>query len=205
MYNNRKNLKAICPLMQKWKDTFGIEPELQEWLLGYARILRVRRGEILYDEAMPREQVFFVCSGLLARVWWHSMDGRRNIRVIAQAPMMLMGTYHLYTARPSYGQIIALRSGVVLCFSRNTLRQSKLPGGSLDIMFARLLSKEKMQQDKLTNARLIMDVFERYAFFRIHLPELSAILTLEEQAQLLDMSLSSVKRASKFLLTGKRR
>jgi hypothetical protein len=35
MYNNRKTLKAISPLMQKWKDTFGIEPELEEWILKF--------------------------------------------------------------------------------------------------------------------------------------------------------------------------
>ena len=203
MISHKHSPKAGLKLLfDFWGKYHTLEHFHHQWAKDNLKIRIVRRGEQLNASDRPLEMTYFVATGLLARVE-KADTSRRKIMSIAIPNMALMTTSHLYTQHLYPGDIVALRAGIIITIPHPVLRQFQEHEKSIDTLIDVLSNKKKRQLAHLRRATLGYSPFERYLNFVKLLPEIKALTTQVEQADLLGISRHTVQQAQYFLLTGK--
>ena len=206
MQKARKNNRGLRLLLEFWS-RFG-EPDNAhcDWLLRHARVLPVKRGQILQLAGERQRAVYFVCEGLLARVG-HTVQGevlKRNIYSIALPGFALTSTSHLFSRTLHNGDMVALRSGTIVMISYAALIEARKTDALIGTLINVLIHKKKRQLEIYLEVIHSTSPFQRYLLFAKHMPDIKAILSQQEQADFLGISRRTVQEASYFLLTGKR-
>lgn len=190
-------------LLNFWGKYHLLDNFHQQWAADHLKPVRVKRGDILMPSVNSIGMSYFVATGLLARVEEDTETGKPKIISIAIPGMALMSTYHLYTIRAQPGKITALRSGIIVTIPHLALRQFHEHEKSIDTLIDVLSNKKKRQLVLLRQVMLLRSAFERYLSFVHLLPEIKALTTQIEQANLLGISRHTVQQAQYFLLTGR--
>lgn len=166
-----------------------------QWLHTHAMPLsHVPEGWPLFEGQAREDYLYVVTEGLLAGATWDEA-GHRSIHLLAPTQHNVMTTRNFYTARRVPYQIVALRNSSVLRLPVAALKAFK----ERDIAAATLVSVLREKHNKqylLHNALLqIRSEGDRYRAFERHCKDWLGLLTLQEIADYLAMSLSSVNRA----------
>lgn len=199
-HNPKTGLKRLFDF---WGKYHAIDNFHYQWAKDNLKVKVVKRGEQLNPTERHLEMTYFVATGLLARIVESPESGRRKIMSLAIPNMALMTTHHLYTHNLHHGNIVALRSGIIITIPHAVLRQFQEQEKSIDTLIDVLSNKKKRQLALLRRATLGYSPFERYLNFAKLLPEIKAVTTQIEQADLLGISRHTVQEAQYFLTTGK--
>lgn len=200
--NSKKHIAAVEILIQHWSKFGTLEPYHGQWALQQSDLMYCRRNEGVYAEGWTDKIVFYVCSGILARVRYDEQDNR-HILSVGLPGMAMLSTEHLYSQTQAEGSIIALGTSTVLTISYHAVKTLKETEKSLDNFVNALNNKKRRQLARLRTVGRIVEPTHRYIHFAKRLPELRHALTQVEQAELLGISRRTIQRASYFLLTGK--
>lgn len=197
---NRNAKIGLKLLLEFWSRYHKLDNFHYQWAKDHLKTIYVRRGD---DLDLSATTSYFVARGLLARVEEDPITGKRKIMSLALPNMALLGTVHLHSHQVQAGKIIALRAGILVTLPHAMLRQFQAIEKSVDTLIDILNNKEKRQLTLLREATLGYSPFERYLNFARLLPEIKAVSTQMEQADLLGISRDTVQQAQYFLATHK--
>jgi hypothetical protein len=203
MSNKHSPKAGLKLLFDFWGKYHTLDQFHFQWATDHLKAMTVKRGDILNSSTRTGKMSYFVATGLLARIEEDPDTGKRKILSLAIPTMALITTHHLYSHSLHPGQIVALRSGVVIAIPHAVLRQFQQHEKSIDTLIDVLSNKKKRQLALLRQATLGYSPIERYINFSKLLPKIKAVTTQIEQANLLGISRHAVQEAQYFLITGK--
>lgn len=190
----------------------GIDSSDQLWLRKYGKVLIVKKGDLLYTPADQQRYAYFTCDGLLAKVSFKESfkeslkqpsDFRRILLTVAPPRQVLLSSYHLYNRSGSLSDIVALRRSIVICIPYSIVIARYEVSPSFNLFFNVLRNRKMKQIQNLRRLETATSMQEKYFMFADNMPDLRNILTQQEEGDLLDISLRSVKRHSKNYLKRK--
>lgn len=201
--------KAYSALFDEWNNYCFTEITIseRELFLSRTKVLLVSKHESLFIPSDERHYIFFTVEGLLAQTTLQEEGDKRPLLAIAPPRHALMTTYHLHNLSGATREIIALRPSVVIQIPyRFALEYYEgLENKNFRTLINVLKNRKNKQISQLREITFYEDIFVRYSLFCIYFPHFLAILQHQEVADLLNFSLSSAKRASKYLVTGLKR
>lgn len=186
----------------------GIDMSDQHWLHESGRVLVVPKGDLLYTPADQQRYVYFTCDGLLAKTALkeslkEAFPYRRILLTVAPPCHVLLSSFHLYNRSGALSDIVALRQSVVICIPYSIAVARYELSASFNVLFNVLHNRKMKQVQILRRLETATSMQEKYFMFADHMPDLRHILTQQEEADLLNISLRSVKRHSKNYLKRK--
>lgn len=202
----RKNNRGFRLLLEFWSKYHQLDVSHIAWAHTHTRVVRVKRGEVLHCNGERRRMVFLVCEGIIARVDYIEFKDRikRKITSIAVPHFALTSTSHLYSRTPIGGDIVALRSGIVIAIPYEAILSFKKIVLAVDTFANVLTNRKKRQLETYLKVIHSTSPFQRYLLFDQLMPEIRSVTNQNEQADFLGISRRTVQEASYFLLTGKR-
>lgn len=200
MMMSRNTKTGLKPLLDFWGRYQSLDNFHYQWAKDHLKIIFVKRHEVLELSASTS---YFVAKGLLARVEEDPLTLKRKIMSLALPNMALLCTVHLYSQHIQPGKLVALRSGILVSLPHTALRQFQADEKSIDTLIDIFSNKEKRQLALLREATMGFSPFDRYLNFARLLPEIKAVTTQIEQADLLNISRDTVQQAQYFLATAK--
>lgn len=201
----RHNNPSLGYLIDFWSKYCVLEKWHVEWARMHLHIPSgLRKDEVLYAEGEHQSNVYLVTKGLLARIQVDTATDKRKIFSIALPGMALMTTDHLYSATPSIGDITVLRSNsLVIKIPYQAIKAFKENEQHIDTLIDVLGNRKRKQIMVLRRVTHGLKPFESYLHFADEIPELHRILTNQECADLLGISIATVKRANKTWINAK--
>lgn len=196
--NIRNNNPGLRFLLQYWQKYCTLDDWHTQWARRYIRVRsKCRRYDSLYAEGERQKNVYIVARGLLARVRYGDRD-KRQILSVALPGMALLTTDHLYSHTPSKGDIIVLRSNaLVVEISYRAILEFNEQDPQLHTLMSVLTNKKKKQINTLRQISLHQKPSDTYPLFAKEMREVHQILTNQECADLLGISIDTVRRAKK--------
>lgn len=187
---------------------FGtVLPLYKDWIEQHTKFKFYAKNTYVHEEGSTTEQVFYICSGMLARVWYEEDQKTNNIKrqifSIGLPQMGMLSTEHLYTTSPNVGHIIALRPSLVVSIPYAKVKALKENDQLFNSLMAALSNKKKRQLSKLRRIAMIKDPVSVYMEFTKLFPDLNRLLLQEEKQDLLQISRSTICRTTRFMLTGR--
>lgn len=192
----RSNNPGLRFLLQYWQKYCRLDPWHVQWAKQHIVVQnKLPKGTILYNEGEKQKVVYLVVRGLLARVSYHGDGYKRQILSLALPGMALMTTSHLYSPSPSIGNIIVLQAQTTLVeIPYKAILHFKEQEPQLNTLLGVLTNKKKKQLSFLRIMTSIPRQDKRYDWFAHNMGEFATQLTLQEMADLLGTSLSTIKR-----------
>lgn len=202
----RQNNPGLQSLLQFWARYCALTSWHEAWARRHIEVIPVRRGDMLSWEGDRQKMVYFVCKGMLGRVT-ETENGnpiKRQITSIALPGFALMTSTHLYRNTRHEGDIVALRSGIIVAIPYKAIKTYKEEEPMVETLIDILINKKKRQLETHVQILRTTSPFQRYLLFDALMPEIQSATSQQEQADFLGISRRTVQEASYFLLTGKR-
>lgn len=198
----RINNPGLRFLANYWEKYCTLSDWHEEWARNNITVhSKIQRNATLCYEGDKQRNVYLVARGLLARVMYNEERENRKIHSIATPGMALMTTSHLFSLTPSKGDIEILRSNTLIIeIPYRAIREFNEQEPQLNTLISVLSNKKKNLIIKLLHAKHKRKPFEVYLDYATYIPELQKILTNQESAQLLGISIDTVYRAKRMLL-----
>ncbi len=190
----------FAPLLAYWSQYCDLDESHMEWLHAFAKVMAVKRGTRLFEPGDRGDYVYFVCSGLLASVWW-DINGNRRIDHLLLPGHSVLTKGNLYAHSQIYYEVVALRKSNVVCLPADTLRTYKEACREADTLVDVMEQKKLKQYRAKARLMLIRDEQERYAEFvgDDYMKPIHFITSQQEQADYLNISRRTVTRAIRKL------
>lgn len=188
------NHPAVAPFWKYWQRHC---PQLGDadwqWFIRHATVLhKIRRKQPLFTPGQRSDFLYFVCEGLLAAVSW-DRDARRRILEFAPAGYNLLAA-DFDTLDPLEPEIVALRSSTAIRIPVEALYTDGVQRVTVAAL-KRLLDKTREKQLRMHYTLLLIANNQmRYLTFRKKMNALWKATTLQEHADFLDLSHSTVRR-----------
>src|SRR5690606_5326440 len=99
--------------------------------------------------------------------------------------MGLFTTMHFFSSSPALGDMVCLRSGLLLKIPYKAIAPYRQHEKAIDTLLDLLVQKKKQQLDHLRVMGSIPGAIHRYFYFADHLPQLYHTLRQTDQARLL--------------------
>lgn len=201
----RKNNPGLIYLIQFWQQYYRLDDWHVSWAKQSIQVKnKLNKGTTLFYGGQSEKTVYLVARGMLAMVSYDE-DGNRSIHRVAMPGMAVTTTQHLHSKTPIETDIVVLKPNTLIIeISYKHILQFKEQEPGLNTLVNVLISKKKKQISKLLYIMREPDSFARYLLFAQELPLIASELTQVEQAELLNISRSTVQRAQHYLLKGKR-
>lgn len=184
-----------------------IYPPLEDfhrnWLEKNAQILRVKKGQVLYESDDQQENLYIVLRGLLVKERYTACNDSKQILTVALPNMGFFTTMHYYSQSPALGDIVAVRPGIVLQIPYKKIKPYRNNDKGIDTLLQLLMHKKKYQLEHLRAMDGITLVTDRLFYVADNLPDLYRNLSRQELAKLLLSSESSIYRAKNQYLRRK--
>ncbi|MBB2951554.1 Crp/Fnr family transcriptional regulator [Sphingobacterium sp. JUb56] len=184
-----------------------IYPPLEDfhrnWLAKHAQILRVKKGQVLYESDDQQENLYIVLRGLLVKERYTTCNNNKQILTVALPNMGFFTTMHYYSKSPALGDIVAVRPGIVLQIPYKKIKPYRNNDKGIDTLLQLLMHKKKYQLEHLRAMDGITLVTDRLFYVADNLPNLYRNLSRQELARLLLTSESSIYRAKNLFLRRK--
>ncbi|MEN5054536.1 Crp/Fnr family transcriptional regulator [Sphingobacterium kitahiroshimense] len=184
-----------------------IYPPLEDfhrnWLAKNAQILRVKKGQVLYESDHQQENLYIVLRGLLVKERYTICNNNKQILTVALPNMGFFTTMHYYSHSPALGDIVAVRPGIVLQIPYKKIKPYRNNDKGIDTLLQLLMHKKKYQLDHLRAMDGITLATDRLFYLADNLPDLYRNLSRQELARLLLTSESSIYRAKNLFLRRK--
>jgi len=188
-------------LLNYWARYCTLDTSHHEWLHTFGRVIELKRGMRLFepdDDGLHRDYLYFVCDGLLATLWWN-LDGYRRIDRLLLPDDNVLTTRNLYTDKPVYYFVAALRRSTVIRIPADTLRTYKESCREADTLVD-VMEQKKLKQYRAKNRlMLIKDEQERYAEFvrDDYMKPIRLLASQQEQADYLNISRVTITRVNR--------
>ncbi|MCS3556203.1 MULTISPECIES: Crp/Fnr family transcriptional regulator [unclassified Sphingobacterium] len=180
-----------------------IYPPLEDfhrnWLAKNAQILRVKKGQVLYESDDQQENLYIVLRGLLVKERYTSCSDNKQILTVALPNMGFFTTMHYYSKSPALGDIVAVRPGIVLQIPYKKIKPYRNNDKGIDTLLQLLMHKKKYQLEHLRAMDGITLTTDRLFYLADNLPDLYRNLSRQELARLILASESSIYRANRIL------
>lgn len=196
--NSKKHIAAAAILIQHWGKFGTLDSYHKQWALQHSDLCVYRRNDWVYAEGWSDKIIFYVCSGILARVRYDEQDDR-HILSVGLPGMAMLSTEHLYSETQAEGSIVALRNSTLLALPYHAVKALKEEEKSLNNFISALHHKKLRQLARLRAVGRIVQPTQRYIHFAKRLPDLHYNLTQTEQAELLGISRSTISRTLRIL------
>jgi cAMP-binding proteins - catabolite gene activator and regulatory subunit of cAMP-dependent protein kinases len=190
----------IDPLLAYWSNYCHLNETHQQWLLNHRKAMDIRRSSRLFEPGDRGDYLYFVCSGLLATVWWDTLGNRRIDRLLPPAHSVLTRN-HLYARSRADHEVIALRRSTVICIPADPLRMYKESCPEADTLVDVMEQKRLKQYQKKSRLMLVTNEVARYHAFAAdaYMKPFRMITSHQEQADYLGISRRTVTRAIRQL------
>lgn len=198
-----KQTDPLFFLLDFWARYCMLEAIHKDWMDTHAMQLSVKRGQYLFepdDDGRQKDYVYFVCEGLLGTLWWNERGDRRIDRFLLPTDSALT-THNLYTSRPVYYFVAALRKSTVIRIRADALRAYKELCFEADVL-SDVLEHKKLKQYRAKNRlMLIKDEPERYRQFATddYMRPFRLLTSQQEQADYLNISRVTITRVNRTL------
>src|SRR5690606_9225037 len=190
--------------MAFWTKYYDLNEDYIGWALHHAEILQFDRYETLCVETHMQRNLYFVSEGLLARAQIDPDTGRRTIYQIAGANQALFTRYHRYSRSTPPGDIVALKRTFVVKIpykAINVFVPDDLPLSKLLLVLG---ERNDKYQIRLSDVKTHRKAEPRYRSFFTMMPDYRDMLTIHQQADLLEMSPTAIKSFRRVLLKAER-
>lgn len=179
-----------------------LHPELEDfhkrWLLKNGEIIPMTRGQILSETPHMQSTLYIVLIGILAKERYCPDRDERLIMTVALPHMGFFTTMHFFSRSPALGDIVCLKSGLVLKIPYKAIGPYRNQEKAIDTLIDLLVNKKKYQLDHLRVISTLPNITSRYFYFGDHLPSLYNTLSQSEQSRLLLISERSIQRAKRL-------
>lgn len=200
----RKNNRGLQFLLALWGKYGELTPWHEEWARRHIEVIKVKRGDVLSWPGDRQKKVYFVCTGMLARIAEANEQHKRQIMSLALPQSALATSTHLYRNTPHEGNIVALRAGIIVAIPYKAIRAYKEDEPMVETLIDILINKKKRQLETHVQVLRTTSPFQRYLLFDALMPEIQSATSQQEQAEFLGISRRTVQEARYFLLTGHR-
>lgn len=184
-----------------------LHPNLEDfhkrWLLKNGEIIPMTRGQILSETPHMQSTLYIVLVGILAKERYCPDRDEQLIMTVALPHMGFFTTMHFFSKSPALGDIVCLKSGLVLKIPYKAIGPYRNQEKAIDTLIDLLVNKKKYQLDHLRVMDSLLISTDRYFYFADHLPQLCHALTQTQQARLLRMSVRSIRRAKRLYVRRK--
>lgn len=185
-----------------WKKIYPpMEDFHRNWLEKNAQMLRVKKGQVLYESDDQQENLYIVLRGLLVKERYTACNDNKQILTVALPNMGFFTTMHYYSQSPALGDIVAVRPGIVLQIPYKKIKPYRNNDQGIDTLMQLLINKKKYQLDHLRVMDGINLATDRLFYLADNLPYIYRDLAQNELARLLHVSKSSIYRAKKKLVS----
>lgn len=167
----------------------------EAWLRQHAQVKSLKKGEVVHYENQEQEYCYIVVEGLLIKEQYCSITDKRQILSIARPKMAFFSTRHPYSQTTTLGDIRALRISLIIQIPYHAIQPYRPQDAGIETLMNIFIHKKKYQQDILHQLLFVQPLQQRCLKLAEVLPDLYWSLTLQEQADLLNVSHSTAKRA----------
>lgn len=196
--------EALQDFYTYWEKIYPpLEDFHRNWLAKNAQILRVKKGQVLYESDDQQENLYIVLRGLLVKERYTACNDNKQILTVALPNMGFFTTMHYYSKSPALGDIVAVRPGIVLQIPYKKIKPYRNNDKGIDTLLQLLMHKKKYQLEHLRAMDGITLVTDRLFYVADNLPDLYRNLSRQELAKLLLTSESSIYRAKNLFLRRK--
>ncbi|MGA6117032.1 Crp/Fnr family transcriptional regulator [Sphingobacterium anhuiense] len=196
--------EALQDFYTYWEKIYPpLEDFHRNWLAKNAQILRVKKGQVLYESDDQQENLYIVLRGLLVKERYTACNDNKQILTVALPNMGFFTTMHYYSKSPALGDIVAVRPGIVLQIHYKKIKPYRNNDTGIDTLLQLLMHKKKYQLEHLRAMDGITLVTDRLFYVADNLPDLYRNLSRQELAKLLLTSESSIYRAKNLFLRRK--
>ncbi len=186
--------EALTVVFDYWARYSTLNESHFSWLKVHAEALPpFKRKSHLFLPGLEPDFLYFVIEGLLAGVSWDA-EGDRRIYCLARQEFGLFTCANLYTPKQVDYELIALRETRVLRIPAAALLAYKEASREADVLVDVLLARVNKQLKLHNKLLLTSNERERVKLFYEQCPKLASLMTLEEQADYLNVSLSTLQR-----------
>ncbi|AIM36825.1 hypothetical protein KO02_09010 [Sphingobacterium sp. ML3W] len=196
--------KAFHSFYTYWKKVY---PPLNDyhktWLEKNAQVLRVKKGEVLFESTEHEENLYIVLRGILIKERCNTEGDEKQILSVALPNTGFFTTMHYYSQSPALGNIVSIRPGLILKIPYKKINPFLGNDPGIDTLLQLLMNKKKYQLEHLRVMASIRCKTNRFFYVTDHLSSIYQNLNQKELAQLLQISESSIYRA-KLLFVRKR-
>lgn len=175
----------------------------KRWLLENGEIIPMKRGQTLSEMPHMQSALYIVLVGILAKERYCPDRDEQLIMTVALPHMGFFTTMHFFSKSPALGDIVCLKSGLVLKIPYKAIAPYRNQEKAIDTLIDLLVNKKKYQLDHLRVMDSLLISADRYFYFADHLPQLCHALTQTQQARLLHMSVRSIRRAKRLYVRRK--
>lgn len=199
----KKRHLAYPFLVQYWSEHCTLKAWHEYWILKHVQVLTLlKKHDELYLTGAKDKSVYLVFRGALGVVK-PNKQGRNRISHIALPGMALMTRMDLDNGKPLSCHIVVLAAkSIILEIPFKAITAFKKQEPSIATLAQVIGQKEKEQLARLRLLDSEGRGYPAYCYFMEHLPELRGILTNQEVADLLGVSISTIERYSKKWLKG---
>lgn len=188
--------RALKDFYAYWKKVYaGVEDFHKRWLADSSEIILMKKGQILSEAPHMQSSLYIVLSGILAKERYFPDQDQRLLLTVALPHMGFFTTMHFFSKSPALGDIVCLRSGLVLKIPYKAIHPYHNQEKAIESLINLLVNKKKYQLDHLRVMDSMRLATDRYFYFADHLPQLCHVLSQTEQARLLQISARSIRRA----------
>lgn len=188
---------------QFWAKCYPLAPEYVDWALEHVAILEFDRYQTVCLQDEVQRHLYFVCQGLLAR---SSIDLEIDRRILYQVfgPHQAAFTRshrHWHPVPP--GDLMALKKTFAIRIPYKAVHDF-VPQDKALVELVRVLDERNREDHRrLSDVKAFRNAAARYRSFFYHMPDYRHMLTIHQQADLLEISATSVKNFQRILLKEK--
>jgi len=198
-YSEKEALLTFYTYWEKFHP--GLEDFHKSWLLKNGEIIPMTRGQILSETPHMQSTLYIVLAGILVKERYCPDRDERLIMTVALPHMGFFTTMHFFSRSPALGDIVCLKSGLVLKIPYKAISPYRNQEKAIETLVDLIINKKKSQLDHLRVLSTLPNITNRYFYFADHLPSLYTTLTQSEQARLLLISERSIQRAKRLYVS----
>jgi len=201
MPNPRNNNPVFQFLINLWSKHCPLEDFHVQWAKKHIHIHQnLKKGDQLYWPDDYDKRVLIVTKGLIGRIKENQKSGKRKIITLGTPGMAMMTTKHLFSNTPSAGEIIVLRTGTdIASIKYHHIYQLREMEKNVNTLINIFTNKKKEQLSILRRVDLEETGFDACLQFTKEFPQLFLLLTRQEIADLLSISLRTVQDVVSYL------
>lgn len=187
-----------------WNRCHPTDGEYLEWVRQHVEILEFARYEVIAGERQRRENLYFICQGLLARAAIDAEMDRRVIYHVADKNKGLFTHYHPLAIQTPPGDIVALKKTIVIEIPFQAINLFDPVHEAMFGLVQVLGERSDHDYQLFSAAKSHRRIQNRYRSLYQTMPEYWRLLTIQQQADLLEISPTSLKNFKRELLQKKR-
>lgn len=154
----------------------GLEDFHKRWLTSHAKIVAMRRGQIVSAVPHGQQTLYIVLAGILAKERYCTERREKLIMTVALPHMGFFTTMHFFSKNPALGDIVCLRSGFALKIPYKAILPHRDQEKAIETLVDLIINKKKSQLDHLRVLSTLPNITSQYFYFADHLSDRKSVV-----------------------------